>query len=726
MKFQLFNSSLLTTYARKGYLETYPEIKPAIEKFGVNDEQLTVLFDLICCGKLVKNQCKNLVELLLPRGPLKYQHILRILKYLPLRATRKKTKKQPNTGLLEPAVVIALLKWAIAMYDIVDQPKELLKFYGAFFHYLPTASLRPSLCHLLYFMTRRQHVKPYRIQKLLEIAETVDYDAPLYGLLSVYKAYQPDIIMPMSQKATTVFEPPLPHIKDMCEQIRNIWNWEDMAEPDEALYRPQLINGRSKRRRTKDDGTAFAVPDATTSTAVEPGVVVIRDVGNVTELAQSLDNLQLPDQMAAVLDNRLLQFMIACDPDETTIARISSWMEQVLNSLLRRRNGSPKMRQMFKEMLQKCIKMAHITKAHLPLIEKFLREYLKTWDGWENKDEIFELITFIKPASYAEINDAFLKPLYRIYSYSDVEWKARLILCYTEWFKNWALLDWKRHTERRDAEVDIEVDNLIWLFQGLDCNVDYFQTMQHFINHVDRISVIGLTQEDDHPLLQHAALSFFEFASGISIRHDIPEIIIPGASLIYRSFFSTSGMAMSRICGIIYQYKRAFEENDRKTGDWVTRHTSDYLDDFNTYVMDICSAVWRNQALGEPVPEKLPFSLTTEITNVYHGLCESRGESANMALSLTHSGCLAGFSEQLMSEKEDNANVLVRHDGPITVQLLKSLSERGGISISYMDYRVQLLERLKEGGFHGLHQLLYDCMTSLIERRQQTVMDEDE
>ena len=144
----------------------------------------------------------------------------------------------------------------------------------------------------------------------------------------------------------------------------------------------------------------------------------------------------------------------------------------------------------------------------------------------------------------------------------------------------------------------------------MDFNTDYFQTIQHFIYHVDRLSVIGLIMEDDHPLLQHASLSFFEFVSSISIHHDIPEIIIPAAPLIYRSFFSISGMAVSRLCGIIYQYKRAFEENDRKIDDWVTRHSTDYLNNFNTHVMDVCSALWRNSAFTRSNEEELPFSLS--------------------------------------------------------------------------------------------------------------------
>lgn len=82
-------------------------------------------------------------------------------------------------------------------------------------------------------------------------------------------------------------------------------------------------------------------------------------------------------------------------------------------------------------------------------------------------------------------------------------------MCYTEWLKNWALLDWNKHANLKE-DVDQEVDKVTWLFKGLSFDTDYFVSMQGFILHVDRLCVIGLIQEQDHILFQHAALSFFE------------------------------------------------------------------------------------------------------------------------------------------------------------------------------------------------------------------------
>lgn len=130
---------------------------------------------------------------------------------------------------------------------------------------------------------------------------------------------------------------------------------------------------------------------------------------------------------------------------------------------------------------------------------------------------------------------------------------------------------------------------------------------------MDRISVMGFLSERDHPLLQHASLSFFELVATIPTQHDIPEIIIPAANFVHRSFFSSHAMAVSRICGIVCQYKKAFLENEKKEDDWVSRHSTEYLGHFNTYMKDMCSSLWRNMGLkaNENTPDDaLTFSLT--------------------------------------------------------------------------------------------------------------------
>lgn len=71
-------------------------------------------------------------------------------------------------GTLKPSLTIqvALLKWLIMIHHVLETPVVLAQAYGVLFNLLDTAAIRPNVCHLLALITRRKHVKPFRIQAL--------------------------------------------------------------------------------------------------------------------------------------------------------------------------------------------------------------------------------------------------------------------------------------------------------------------------------------------------------------------------------------------------------------------------------------------------------------------------------------------------------------------------------------------------------------------------------
>jgi centromere protein I len=86
------------------------------------------------------------------------------------------------------------------------------------------------LCHLLSLITRRKHVKPFRIQQLsvnhlnsspctppcansarsLELSRGLGNEPALQGLLRVYKDYYPDIILGSASMSRKSFAPVSP------------------------------------------------------------------------------------------------------------------------------------------------------------------------------------------------------------------------------------------------------------------------------------------------------------------------------------------------------------------------------------------------------------------------------------------------------------------------------------------------------------------------------------
>ncbi|ORZ07837.1 Mis6-domain-containing protein [Absidia repens] len=623
----------------------------------------------------------------------------------------------------EPHTMQALLKWVVSIYDLIDGKEQINKMYCVLFYYLNIEQLRPQLCHLLFMMTKKVHVKPYRVRFLLDLAEKVEAEPELRTLIKLFQSFNSEIVMPKKYKWSrgTAFYRIDTAFEDDLIKLRKLWRNDttpvtpvvssDLLSQEE-LDHEESTTSQTDKPRKRQRRVAFN----------QPAVKSLNIGIDTAELLTYVDQESIPKLISEFLSNRMVQHAIICKPNDVVIPRMCDILAQRLMDLLYWNRQTPKSLALLKDLLHRILKLARLSKAHIPVVETFLERYLKSWNGFDCVDEIFELLTYIKPSSFPDIFESFLKPLSQLYCISDVRWKAKLILCYKDWLKHWALLDWHRHADRRNATLkegtEMAVDNLAWLFQGLSFNVNYFNVMQQLIYHVDRLCVQGLVLEQDHALLQHASLSFFEFTASISLQHDIPTIIIPAASLVYRSFFSANAMAVSRICGILYNYQLSFQDNDRKVDDWMDKNSEQYLEHFNMYVMDICNCLWRNLAFERSSEDTTAFSLVDETIRGFREKCEQRGDSLHLLFSLTHSSAFVSYSKHFMDLKTQELGLPKQSNEPVTVDTVQTLVDVDGEAMTYMDYRVEYLDYLKDLGFRGVHDLLYACMASLIERKQ--------
>lgn len=71
-------------------------------------------------------------------------------------------------GQLKPPLPVQalLLRWLVLVYHVLAPPAlaVLSRSYAVLFNLLDTAGIRPQLCHVLVLITRRKHVRPFRIQ----------------------------------------------------------------------------------------------------------------------------------------------------------------------------------------------------------------------------------------------------------------------------------------------------------------------------------------------------------------------------------------------------------------------------------------------------------------------------------------------------------------------------------------------------------------------------------
>lgn len=138
-------------------------IKPTIEKTasllyerGALPDELARLVDLLTVrNHLDQASLGAITRSLYPLGKVGDEVVLRLVGAL-------------GHGHLKPSFALQglFLRWLVMVHHLLENPNILSQTYAVLFNLIDTAAIRPQLCHLLALITRRKHVRPFRIQTM--------------------------------------------------------------------------------------------------------------------------------------------------------------------------------------------------------------------------------------------------------------------------------------------------------------------------------------------------------------------------------------------------------------------------------------------------------------------------------------------------------------------------------------------------------------------------------
>ncbi|CAG8659270.1 7903_t:CDS:10, partial [Ambispora leptoticha] len=540
------------------------ELEKLVHWHGLEEEQLSDLLNLVFSAKLDVADTKRIIKLLIPRQKISENLVIKILGKL-------------GHELVIHSIQGLLLRWIILVYPLLEDYSRLQKLYGVIFHFLEYQGLR------------------------INLLGRFGNEPNLIGLIRIYKDYYPNYVMvsiPSTRKA--IFKCPDSALQLLILQVQRRWNALNDLSIESSLNPPLNV----KRRKVNE----IIIPKAETSNVTKKSAT-IKDVINFKQLASKIDKLELPDQLASALDNRMLQHILICNPERITLMRITNWLSQCLLELTYWSDQNIETKSRLTNLLEKLIVMTEFIKELLPIFEDFLKKFIITWDGEQNRDLIFRLLTYIKPQAFNDLYRDFLFHLHRLFSVSSADWKAKLILCYATLLRYWASLIAIKSDSRESLDQTNDSTNH-FIFGQLDPDVDYMESIQKFILYCDDISIVALEVENDDITVQHAVLSLYERVISLQIENNWDKLVMPSSSIIYRCFFSSSGMALSRVCEIILHYKLAFDKREKSAIQLgMPRHNRSYVNHFNSFVMDICNCLWRSHPFSKTDKNAKGFQL---------------------------------------------------------------------------------------------------------------------
>ncbi|PFH56973.1 hypothetical protein XA68_15681 [Ophiocordyceps unilateralis] len=664
-------------------------IKPTVARLaslayegGLSEDALEQLVKLITTPSFLDQaSLATVARNLYPKGRISRRVVLRIVCALGHGA------QKPSLGLQA-----ALMKWLVMVFHVLEERAVLTRAYPVLFNLLDTAAIRPQLAHLLALITRRKHVRPFRIQALLDLSRQTGNDPSIVGLLRVFKDYYPEIIVGEAVRGrASAFKHPDVHWRARLDEIQ-----EAHLRHAEGRFTGPRHGFRVNKPVNRSYGL---IPVVQTTQATEESVT-LEEIDSVESFVQSLEKLELPNQLVAVLADPLLQKLLMLRPGAESQRRISNWLISVLRDFV---EGDADEETLW-AVLAVVRDFVVQTKTLPPVFLDFFPRFAEAWDGSGYRGIVFDLVSHAPIHDFAELYRHVFQPLEKAIQDDSPTTQIALLSLYTKLLDGWIAV-------LRSAD---------------DIPPNANQIIAPLIRHVSRLALTVL-QTAPGVAAESAILSFYEQTVRL-VSDDVLKLHIrielPPSVLVYTLFFSSSLATVSRLCSILACYKKGFEtamsfkaRHDGSSRIDALSYDRAYVNRYNGFLMDMCNCFWRARAFSDTdtnargcmVPRPTVSALEAYVSTV------DRTSSLATLFSISHAPVLCLQSIRRVRELEDSSvdTLQTRHAGPVTQGSLAKLTAAGGVKLSWQEYRIDVLRSLSDKGLPGVTELLKNTMTVL-------------
>ncbi|ERE65839.1 centromere protein I-like protein [Cricetulus griseus] len=463
-------------------------------KNGLAPETIDILLNVALSGKFGNAINTRILKCMIPETLISEDSVVKAVSWL-------------CVGKCSGNIKVLFYRWLVAMFDFIDRKKQISLLYGFFFASLQDDALCPYVCHLLYLLTKKENVKPFRVRKLLDLQVKMGMQPHLQALLSLYKFFAPTLIsvsLPVRRKI-------------YFNNSKNLWasaliavkqrNQGAFPEP------PKLILGPSKGRSLKRKWSSHSVIPALNSANIECRgkkhlsdflrseiSLPIEQLQSFPQLLQNIHCLELPSQMISVLNSSLLLHYINCVSDEAILLRLSYWLSQTLQEECIWYNiNNYEQEKEFTNFLDIVIRVQCFLQEGFYSCEAFLYKSLPLWDGFSCRSQFLQLLTWIPFISFSEVKPLFFDHLAPLFFTSTIYFKCSVLQSLTELLQNWLL--WLSMDDHVQPVTSSPLETT--LGGSMD---SVFQ----LIDYVGWLSVIAIRLESNSTLLLHFILDFYE------------------------------------------------------------------------------------------------------------------------------------------------------------------------------------------------------------------------
>ncbi|XP_059106383.1 centromere protein I [Peromyscus eremicus] len=576
-------------------------------KNGLAPEAIDILLNVALSGKFGNAINTRILKCMIPETLISEDSVVKAVSWLCVGKCSSNTK-------------VLFYRWLVAMFDFIDHKKQINLLYGFFFASLQDDALCPHVCHLLYLLTKKENVKPFRVRKLLDLQAKMGMQHHLQALISLYKFFAPALISVSLPARRKIY----------FNNTKNLWtsallavklrNQGAFPEP------PKLTLGPTKGSSLKRKWSSHSVIPALNSANKECGQkkmslsdylssdrsLPLEELRSFPQLLQNIHCLELPSQMSSVLNNSLLLHYINCVKDESILLRLYYWLSQTLQEecMWYNMNNFEEEKE-FINFLDIVIRVQCFLQEGFYSSEAFLYKSLPLWDGFSCRSQFLQLMAWIPFSSFSEVKPLLFDQLAPLFFTSTIYFKCSVLQSLKELLQNWLL--WLS----MDAHMQPVTSSPLETTLG-----GAMDSVSQLIDYVGWLAMVAVRLESNNTLLLHFILDFYEKVCDIYINYDLPLVMLFPPVIFHSALLSLDASILNQLCYIIYRYRNnltaAKKNNFLKKAKSEFNLSNKICQEFNYYLTVMVHCLWISKPFEKGVyidPQILENTGETEYKN---------------------------------------------------------------------------------------------------------------
>nr|XP_060612349.1 centromere protein I [Anolis sagrei ordinatus]XP_060612350.1 centromere protein I [Anolis sagrei ordinatus] len=613
-------------------------VEKIAQERGLKAKEIDVLLNVALSGKFAEMVNSRLLKNLIPTSTITDDSIVSAVSCLCAGKCSKTTQA-------------LFLKWLIAMFDFIDQKEKINALYGFFFNFLEDEKLFPFVCHVLYLLTRRENVKPFRVRRLLDLQTRKGPEPLLQALLLLYKSFAPEMV--------SVTLPT--KIKARFRNLGNLWK-SAISNIKRRIYgelpasKPDNIGVGGLQSRKRKLNSMLVLPACTanpggsnrsqkpnyTDVLNHTKFLPVEQLQTFSQLLENIHCLEFPSRIGSVIGNPLLLHHINCVKDDSVYQRMYYWMGQTFREecpWYKIENQQYELE--FRDFLDTVLEAECFLQEGFSSCEEFLYRSLPFWDGHCCRAQVLQLVSWIPLSTFSEMKPYLFRPLTQLFITSSLYFKCSVLETLRELLLNW--LNW--HIVQADMATELNVDILNTTLSGVVSSVE------ETIHFVGWLSTIALRLENNSAFLMHFILDFYEIVCDVYQKYNLPLVVMPPAGVFYPALLSMDSVTVNRLCHIMYRYRAnllsAKQNQQTKQFTFSNRTCQEY----NQYITAMVGCLWTSNAFEKDL-HPLGLFMDSEV------LEKTRMQECRKGLNLAYHPALTGYAMLFLEQVQPKDKVL--------------------------------------------------------------------